>query len=227
MYILKKDYAQKLVCAFYKTTVETNKKKLPDILFTKDQPDLDDGMELLGSYNYEKNLIKMYAENIQETAEQFNMYKDITDINKTLENLTNIVLTHEIAHWLIDTTLDSDPKNIKYKEDDEKDFHEGLAQYFTYYIHGEDELFNWLVRNQSKRYNIYKDLLPENKKIKHNYSDDDVNKTFECIRALLKYDPDCDAEKQSWKEIITSYTPNETLYKRVEYLIDSEELGLI
>lgn len=84
------------------------------------------------------------------------------------EYLNSIVLIHELTHWMIHRNIDFNQKSLKcddkYESDDEIDFHEGLAQYFTDSVirkYGNKkiiDLFKSLNSKQSKPYQVFKKL---------------------------------------------------------------------
>ena len=89
-------------------------------------------------------------------------------LNDSIYYLTAIVLIHELTHWMIHWGTDFNQKSLKssfeYNNDDQKQFHEGLAQYFTDYvinIYGNQkikELFIFLKEKQSPPYQIFEEL---------------------------------------------------------------------
>jgi hypothetical protein len=91
-----------------------------------------------------------------------------TSLNDSINYLTAIVLIHELTHWMIHWGTDFNQKSLKcqfkYNNIDQKQFHEGLAQYFTDYvvtIYGNQkikELFIFLKEKQSPPYQVFKEL---------------------------------------------------------------------
>lgn len=89
-------------------------------------------------------------------------------IESAIEYLKALVLIHELTHWMIHWNSDFNQKSLrcdeKYKEEDQINFHEGLAQYFTDYVinaHGNEkikELFNFLKDMQSDSYRVFEKL---------------------------------------------------------------------
>jgi hypothetical protein len=89
-------------------------------------------------------------------------------LNDSINYLTAIVLIHELTHWMIHWGTDFNQKSLKcefkYNDDDQKKFHEGLAQYFTDYvinIYGNQkikELFEFLKGKQSPPYRVFEEL---------------------------------------------------------------------
>jgi len=89
-------------------------------------------------------------------------------LESAIEYLKAIVLIHELTHWMIHWNSDFNQKSLrcndKYKEVDEINFHEGLAQYFTDQVLREYgcnkicDLFYFLKDLQSKPYKIFEEL---------------------------------------------------------------------
>ena len=88
-------------------------------------------------------------------------------LNDSIYYLTAIVLIHELTHWMIHWGTDFNQKSLKCEfkyNDDQKEFHEGLAQYFTDYvinIYGNQkikELFEFLKGKQSPPYRVFEEL---------------------------------------------------------------------
>lgn len=89
-------------------------------------------------------------------------------LNDSIYYLTAIVLIHELIHWMIHWGTDFNQKSLKcefkYNNYDLKEFHEGLAQYFTDYVmnvYGNQkikELFEFLKGKQSATYSIFERL---------------------------------------------------------------------
>lgn len=88
--------------------------------------------------------------------------------NDVFDYLNSIVLIHELTHWMIHWNSDFKEKSLKcddkYESDDEINFHEGLAQFFTDYVirnYGNKkmlDLFVSLNSNQSEPYQVFEKL---------------------------------------------------------------------
>lgn len=149
------------------------------IFSTIEQPiqsdEVDSSIDLLGQYFPQKMEIKLYLLAIEEAAKRYAKYKDINNINGIVEvivdQITQIVLIHEISHWLVISVKDEEEntfyddekkKELKYEEVEEINFHEGLAQYFTWYILTENKedlsLFDWLNENAPVQYQVYSEI---------------------------------------------------------------------
>jgi hypothetical protein len=86
----------------------------------------------------------------------------------SINYLTAIVLIHELTHWMIHWGSDFNQKSLKcqfkYNNIDQKEFHEGLTQYFTDHvvnIYGNQkikELFIFLKEKQSPPYQVFEEL---------------------------------------------------------------------
>lgn len=139
-----------------------------NIILTEERkiiPIKDVTIELLGEYSNKKQEIKLYIRMIEYYGkEEFKM--DSEKSKNLIEKLTYIVLIHEMAHWIVYAIKDS-KKNIiigtRDNEDDSTNFHEGLAQYFTWYIIKNDSellrIFEKLNENQPNQYKVFKDLI--------------------------------------------------------------------
>ncbi len=119
---------------------------------------------VLGEYNH-NGTIKLFIKRIEKTAQNYFslMGGDIKDI---IECLTEIVLIHEIVHWLMHKSMQPSVRKfkIRYTSQDEVYYHEGMAQYFTNEIINSSKMhtniFNWLLASQIKRYRVFLDILP-------------------------------------------------------------------
>ena len=122
-------------------------------------------IELLGEYSPNKQEIILYKSMIEYYAME-DINRDNEKRKNLIEKLTYIVLINEIAHWIVYAIKDS-KKNIisgtRDNEDDSTNFHEGLAQYFTWYIIQNDPellgIFEKLNENQPDQYKVFKDLI--------------------------------------------------------------------
>lgn len=89
-------------------------------------------------------------------------------LEDSVQYLNAIVLIHELAHWVIHWSIDFNEKTLRchfdYNTIDQKNFHEGLAQYFTQFVlklHGNNkmcDLFEFLKAKQSAPYRIFEEL---------------------------------------------------------------------
>jgi hypothetical protein len=120
-------------------------------------------MDLLGEYIPEKRQIILYILTIEKAAKK--LYETIgARLDVAIDILTNIVLVHEISHWIVHTfyphTKRKRADRIRYSKKEEIYFHEGLAQYFTWIIienvKGYLDVFKELNRHQSKPYHEFK-----------------------------------------------------------------------
>ena len=84
-----------------------------------------------------------------------------------------IVLIHESTHWITHWVLDPNQvryDDFKYQTEDEKNFHEGLAQLFTFWsIQAKKnkkmmDMFLWLKNKQSPQYSVYEKISTIDKK---------------------------------------------------------------
>jgi hypothetical protein len=89
-------------------------------------------------------------------------------LKDSIDYLTAIVLIHELTHWLIHWGTDFNQESLRcdfrYENGDPKEFHEGLAQYFTDFVLREYgnrkicEIFDFLKEKQSELYNVFEEL---------------------------------------------------------------------
>ncbi len=89
-------------------------------------------------------------------------------LNDSIDYLTAIVLVHELTHWMIHWGTDFNQESLRcdfrYENGDLKEFHEGLAQYFTDHVlraYGNSkiyEIFNFLKDRQSEPYQVFEEL---------------------------------------------------------------------
>jgi hypothetical protein len=150
------------------------KYEWPDIILSKDIIN-DDSIEALGCYRTHKNFrhegsIILYYDKILKTASQYKIDKSSSDsLEKIVQYLTTIVVVHEFVHWLMHfvnpgTKLPFKRVKVKYKELDEKQFHECFAQLFTFYFVNNKgglykDIFDWLEIRQPSQYTVYKELI--------------------------------------------------------------------
>jgi len=133
-----------------------------------DSDNFNSSIDFLGQYFPIEEEIKLYLLAIEETAIKYAKYKDIDDIKGIVEQITQIALIHEISHWLVISVKDANgnsfyndvkKEQLRYKKPEEINFHEGLAEYFTWYILQKNEvdltLFDWLNKTAPKQYQVY------------------------------------------------------------------------
>jgi hypothetical protein len=116
-------------------------------------------------------------------------------LNDNINYLTAIVLIHELTHSLIHWGKDFNQESLRcdlqYKDGDLKDFHEGLAQYFTenvLIVYGNSkiyDIFNFLKDRQSKPYKVFEELK---KDLNKNYID--ISSVFTAL-AICWFDRFC------------------------------------
>lgn len=168
-----------------RTRSKLRKYKWPDITLSergKDFRSIGDGEDILGYYCPETERITLYTNTIEQTATRFRetSYKQWQELKEDFQKANNkeimeqdeekillnafqllmtIVLIHETAHWLVHRIHIDYKENdncIRYSTEEEKDFHELLAQYFTYSIVRDDKrlnwIFDWLLGVQKGRY---------------------------------------------------------------------------
>jgi hypothetical protein len=150
------------------------KYEWPDIILSKDIIQ-DDSIEALGCYRTYKDFrqegsIVLYYNKILKTASNYKKDRSSSEsIEKIVQYLTNIILVHEFVHWLMHyvnpgTKLPFKRVKVKYKELDEKEFHECFAQLFTFYFVSNKgglykDIFDWLEFGQPNQYKVYHQLL--------------------------------------------------------------------
>lgn len=155
-------------------------------------------MDLLGTYlvadSKHEGLIRLYVRCIENYGCYFHSSpENQTNLNRNdcIKIIYQIVIWHEFGHWVTHWMLDkSDNRwNSKTYNPNEKDLHEGLAQLFTHFAiinytnwNSEwgshlDDVFNFMLINQSGCYHKYKDIL-KNKC----FSWENVMITIEAIR---------------------------------------------
>jgi len=118
-------------------------------------------IDLLGEYS--KNEIKLFILMIEKYA--INICENKKERKNLIEKLSYIVLIHEMVHWIIYTIKDHKMRVFTSTTDngiDKTNFHEGLAQYFTWYIIQKDtellEVFEKLNQNQPSEYKVFEVL---------------------------------------------------------------------
>jgi len=155
-------------------------------------PDLLDIENFLGIYRLKEKCsigeVVLYRENIKDLSNRYfyelemrgkkidgkSIFVFLTNddylisASDIFEYLNSIVLIHELTHWMIHWNIDFNQKSLmcddKYESDDEIDFHEGLAQYFTDSVirkYGNKkiiDLFESLNSKQSKPYQVFEEL---------------------------------------------------------------------
>ena len=121
--------------------------------------------DLLGQYLNEKQEIKLSIRKIEECASQ-KFKADNKKRKNIIEKLSYIILIHEIAHWIVYAIKDHEGEVLKETLDtgiDKKNFHEGLAQYFTCYIIQNDTellgIFKKLNKRQPDEYKVFKEIF--------------------------------------------------------------------
>jgi hypothetical protein len=87
---------------------------------------------------------------------------------EAVDYLTAIVLVHELTHWAIHWNCDFNQKSLRcdlrYEYEDEINFHEGLAQYFTdntirkLGLKKMIDLFDFLKQRQSYPYRVFEEF---------------------------------------------------------------------
>lgn len=135
-------------------------------ILEEDIPNID----LLGSYTPKNKMVTLYVITIEETAKKIELrLSNQESIEKIIKGLTTIVLLHEVSHWIAyDLPFNHFPRK-KFKldksidENQRSNFHEALAQYFTFNIIKNSKslvnIFSQLNKNQSPKYHKYEDLL--------------------------------------------------------------------
>ena len=118
-------------------------------------------IDLLGEYS--KNEIKLFILMIEKYA--INICENKKERKNLIEKLSYIVLIHEMVHWIIYTIKDHKMSVFTSTTDngiDKTNFHEGLAQYFNWYIIQKDtellEVFEKLNQNQPSEYKVFEVL---------------------------------------------------------------------
>jgi len=133
----------------------------------------DKCIDLMGCYianedNNQQGQIVLYYNKIKEVAESFKSKKNDADLEEIKADLTEIVLIHEATHWIIKSLtnflVETKLPEILYKEIDNINFHESMAQLFTYLYCEKNsarllDLFNWLAKDQPEPYKLYQVFL--------------------------------------------------------------------
>ena len=137
--------------------------------------DPEDEIDLLGAYipRRGEGEIALYILRIEQTADKYSQYAKIP-LEHAIESLSLVVLLHEISHWIVCSIKDSNGKrfrSLRYTNKEEVYFHEGLAQYFTWFIlkkgfdssNGENlAIFTWLEKRQKKQYQVFSEIAQFN-----------------------------------------------------------------
>lgn len=139
-----------------------------------DSENCNSSIDLLGQYFPVEKEVRLYLLAIEEAAIRYTKLKNNKDIKALIEQITLIVLIHEISHWLVISVKDENKNSffddvkkegLLYKDIEQVNFHEGLAQYLTWYILKENNvdmtLFNWLNKNAPKQYQVYSEIIDE------------------------------------------------------------------
>ena len=159
------------------------KYEWPEIVLSKEKLDRQFCIDNLGIYSYhgdDEGQIVLYYESIMQSAKNYYDtyplgYNERT-LNSYFEELSEVVLIHEFVHWLMhyvdcsaidpwDTSLLSKSygSGFIYNTTDSVNFHEGLAQLFTY-LHIKDnesllDIFEWITNQSPAQYQCYRDLV--------------------------------------------------------------------
>lgn len=148
-------------------------------------------IESLGEYIVENKTIKLYVKTILEMAKDYIKSKNYIDgkpllvfitkdtvinVKEAFEIFTEIVLVHELAHWLMHVGYSKSFRkdhyqliNFHYTNKNEIQYHESFAQIFTNYFcatHSDVRywtLFKWLEEKQPCNYKKYKELITRTK----------------------------------------------------------------
>lgn len=169
-------------------------------------------IEYLGQYNIESKTIILYTRAIQDMARcyQYAEKPDFT-LKRTFEIFTEIILVHELAHWLMHVGCSKRFSrdhyhypiiNFAYSNDDEIKYHESFAQIFTNYFcatHKDKRywsLFEWLEAEQPPNYTVYLKLVEKGKNSEDGKIIDDLSKVFDLFNFTREL------ELQSMKALI-------------------------
>jgi len=184
---LASDYFRR---SYHGKTEERSEKRYSEGMFDIEQ--------LLGLYLSHEKKIVLYLLGIRWAAEQLERRMNKSR-SKIIEDLTTIVLVHEIGHWITHQmpTKNYEEWEQEYYDTTSENVHEGWAQLITYWcIQNNPDLlttFQELNRNQSAPYHQYKDFVsyPENK----------VIASLDELRGLER-----GASVQDWKDLIMKVT---------------------
>lgn len=167
---------------------------LPYIGISDEDPKLQDNYfdGYLGMYaaidkNWEKEgRIVLFSKPIKRVAEEYSTHSGILK-EESLNNIIQIVLYHEIGHWIFHYANIENFRYNKFYNEINNDLHEAIAQFFVKEAIKNDQklkdLFNWLCSKQSQIYNNH------------------LEGTFDGIITLLKQinETYLDAEIEYWK----------------------------
>jgi len=189
----------------------------PDITFSEQGTSFyvaDKNSDYLGYYDNNMRRIILYTNTIEECADEFAN----SDISKEYENeffpygfedweeldvlkhkisffitvTTTYVLLHNTAHWLVHWLPDSEFQNyskFNYTQKSEKDFHESIAQLFTWSIIKDFQpmliFFKWFIMyHQTERYRLYSAIT--------GYEEQDVISCLRFMKLKSKNIDNCD-----------------------------------
>jgi len=136
----------------------------------------------------DEGYVVLYENTILECASSIKL--DNITLEQVIIGLTTIVLIHEFAHWIIlDVTMEGVEKfdkanfNANYeKNPDFKNFHERLAQYFTYFmIQNNNNLKNIFLHLNEGQSQPYKRWMELNNSSKNDISDNDFTLMLKTI----------------------------------------------
>jgi len=124
-------------------------------------------IDKLGKYNNKRREITLYIQKIINVSTAYQLTDINLNLNKVITEITTIVLLHEITHWIV-TSVEVENSNLynkhKYRSYQQKCFHEGLAQFFTFkslqseLLSIDVNIFHWLNINSPTQYSIYAQL---------------------------------------------------------------------
>jgi|GEM_PF-1887431 len=153
-------------------TNQVHKHHWPDVVLTdRDfEPLINDK---LGTYQFTKTIngkkenegqVYIYYDKIKVAAENYLKSDPLLylTLNEVFEAITAIVLVHEFVHWIMHQIIRFNP--LKYDSPESKDFHEGFAEFFTWYIIKEYpyllKIFEWLLPTEKDSpYLKHKELI--------------------------------------------------------------------
>lgn len=205
---LSNELIEKLIEVFKSTdypssdTTHVHRYHWPDVVLTDRifEPLIND---YLGTYQFTKTIngeienegqVFIYYDKIKVAAE--NYLKSDTLLYLTLseafEAITAIVLVHEFVHWIMHQIIGFNP--LKYESLDSKDFHEGFAEFFTWYIIKEYPylitIFEWLLPTEKDSpYLKHKELIVLfNKRFNIGNEENPLINIFKVINLLRAFD---------------------------------------